>query len=465
MSDSVDRRDFLKKATSAGVSLGVASSAFAAARGGRAEGRVLGANDRINIGVIGVGGRGSYVGRAFSEYGKKNGDCLQIVAVCDVYEKRKKRAQEFFQKQGYTTDAYLDYNEVIGRKDIDAVIVATPDHWHAKIALAAMDHGKDVYLEKPMCHTNDEARQLINTVKETKRVLQVGSQTTSADQWYKAKKAIADGMIGPMLMSQGSYHRNSVEGEWNWPIDPNAGPEGKGEDFIDWKTWLGPAAKRPWDADRFFRFRKYWDYSGGIATDLFYHVVAPLNICWDEPQFPHRVMAGGGIYGGPTFQEKREVPDTFNVVADYAKGHSLVLSSSMANSQHIPGLIRGHHGTIIMVEHGMFESTTDFITVKPEVSRRYNRETKESTVKPMFADYKFGTEVIKIPVDNTTDMMTAHIDNFIKCMHSREKPHLDVETGARAMVLINMAVASYREGKVMYWDERKWKAVDKAPKA
>jgi predicted dehydrogenase len=272
-------------------------------------------------------------------------------------------------------------------------------------------------------------------------------------------------MIGPMLMSQGSYHRNSVEGEWNWPIDPNAGPEGKGEDFIDWKTWLGPAAKRPWDADRFFRFRKYWDYSGGIATDLFYHVVAPLNICWDEPQFPHRVMAGGGIYGGPTFQEKREVPDTFNVVADYAKGHSLVLSSSMANSQHIPGLIRGHHGTIIMVEHGMFESTTDFITVKPEVSRRYNRETKESTVKPMFADYKFGTEVIKIPVDNTTDMMTAHIDNFIKCMHSREKPHLDVETGARAMVLINMAVASYREGKVMYWDERKWKAVDKAPKA
>src|SRR5947209_3220069 len=143
MSESVDRRDFLKKAASVGASLGVANSALAAARGGRsAAGRVLGANDKINVGVIGVGGRGSYVGRAFSEYSKKNGDCLHIVAVCDVYEKRKKRAQEFFQKEGYTTDAYLDYNEVIGRKDIDAVIVATPDHWHAKIALAAMDSGK-----------------------------------------------------------------------------------------------------------------------------------------------------------------------------------------------------------------------------------------------------------------------------------------------------------------------------------
>jgi predicted dehydrogenase len=461
MSDSVDRRNFLKKATSVGVTMGVANSAFAAARGGKSSGRVLGANDKINIGVIGVGGRGSYVGRAFSEYGKKNNDCLQIVAVCDVYEKRKKEAEAFFTKQGYDCKSTLDWNEVVGRGDIDAVIVATPDHWHAKIALAAMDSGKDVYLEKPMCHTNDEARQLIATVKETKRVLQVGSQTTSADQWYKAKKAIAEGMIGPMLMSQGSYHRNSIEGEWNWPIDTNAGPDGKGDDYIDWKMWLGPATKRPWDADRFFRFRKYWDYSGGIATDLFYHVVAPLNICWDEPQFPSKVMAGGGIY---SFKD-REVPDTFHLIAEYPKGHSLVLSSSMANSQHIPGLIRGHEGTIIMVDHGMFERTTDFITMKPEVAREFNRETHQATKKPINPNYKFGLDEVKIPVDNSVDMMTAHIDNFIKCMRTREKPHLDVETGARAQILINLAVQSYRDGKVLYWDEKKWKAVDKPVKA
>jgi predicted dehydrogenase len=466
MSDSVDRRDFLVRAASVGASLGVAKTALAGRSGQAAAARrVLGANDRINIGVIGVGGRGYSDGRDFSAYGKKNNNCLQILAVCDVYEKRKRQSEEFFKSQGYETKGYLDWNEVVARNDLDAVIVATPDHWHAKIAIAAMESGKDVYLEKPMCHTSDEAHQLIDAVKKTKRVLQVGSQTTSADQWYKAKKAIADGMIGPMLMSQGSYHRNSLEGEWNYPIDKEAGPDGKGENYIDWKTWIGPAPKRPWDADRFFRFRKYWDYSGGIATDLFYHVVAPLNICWSEPQFPHKVMAGGGIYGGAAFQEKREVPDTFHLIAEYAKGHSLVLSSSMANSQHIPGLIRGHYGTIIMVDHGMFERTTDFITMKPEVSRRTNRQTGESSVDAMFQDYKFGKEEIRIPVDNSVNMMTAHIDNFIKCMRSREKPHLDVETGARAQVLITLAVQSYRQGKVLYWDEKGWKAVDKVPKA
>ncbi|MBS1871941.1 MAG: Gfo/Idh/MocA family oxidoreductase [Acidobacteria bacterium] len=458
MSDS-NRRDFLKSAASAGVTLGMAGSAFA--RGGKTSAsRILGANDRINIGVVGVGGRGNYVARAFNQYGEKNNNCLQILQVCDVYEKRKKEAAERFK-----CDGTLDWREVVARKDLDAVIVATPDHWHAKVALAAMDNGKDVYCEKPMCHTNEEVRQLVQTVKETKRVFQVGSQTTSADQWYKAKKAIADGMIGKMLMSQGSYHRNSVDGEWNYPIDEKAGPNAKGEDYIDWKTWLGPAQQRAFDADRFFRFRKYWDYSGGIATDLFYHVVSPLNICWDEPQYPTKVMAGGGIYGGPAFQEKRDVPDTFHLIADYAKGHSLVLSSSMANSQHIPGLIRGHEGTIIMVDHGMFESTTEYITVKPEVSRHRNRETGEVTKSAMFKDYKFGTDEIRIPVDNSKDMMYLHIENFIKCMHSREKPHLDVETGAKAQVVINLAVQSYREGKVLYWDEKKWKAVDKPVKA
>jgi predicted dehydrogenase len=454
MSDS-NRRDFLKKATSAGVSLGLANAAFAKTSSRASAGRVLGANDRINIGIIGTGGRGYYVGEAFANYAAKNNDACQITAVCDVYEKRKKRAAERFKCYGT-----LDWREVVDRKDLDAVIVATPDHWHARMALAAMDNGKDVYLEKPMCHTVDEARQLIDTVRETKRVLQVGSQTTSADQWYKAKKAIADGMIGQMLMSQGSYHRNSIEGEWNWTIDPGAGPNAKGDDYIDWKTWLGPAQNRPWDADRFFRFRKYWDYSGGIATDLFYHVVAPLNICWDQPQYPHKVMAAGGIYA---FRD-REVPDTFHMIAEYAKGHSLVLSSSMANSQHIPGLIRGHDGTIIMVEHGQFERTTDFITVKPEFAREFNRETKEVKRKPISPNYKFGLDEIKIPVEKQ-DMMYAHVDNFIKCMRSREKPNLDVETGAKAQVAISMAVQSFRDGKVLYFDEKRWKVTDKPPKA
>jgi predicted dehydrogenase len=315
-----------------------------------------------------------------------------------------------------------------------------------------------------MVHTNDEARQLVATVKETKRILQVGSQTTSADMWWKAKKAIADGMIGQMIESQGSYHRNSTEGEWNWPIDEKAGPDGKGDDFIDWNMWLGSqyklAPKRSFDADRFFRFRKYWDYSLGTASDLFYHVIAPLNICWDEPQFPTKVMATGGIYVFKTLpngKPDREVPDTFHLLAEYAKGHSLVLSSSMANDTHVPGTIRGHEGTIVMVEHGQFERMVPYITVKPQL-----RDGK-AIGGDAYAT-KFGTKDIQIPVDQT-DMMAAHIGNFLTCVRSREKPHLDVETGAKAVVVINLAAQSYREGKTLYWDEKHWKASDKPVKA
>ncbi len=212
--------------------------------------------------------------------------------------------------------------------------------------------------------------------------------------------------------------------------------------------------QRPYNADRFFRFRKYWDYSGGIATDLFYHVVAPLNICWSEAQFPSKVVAGGGIY---QFKDEREVPDTFHLIGDYAKGHSVVLSSSMANSQHIPGLIRGHAGTIIMVEHGMFEGSTPYITVKPE-------KKGKTFIDPEWAT-KFGNDKdFQIPVDQK-DLMKAHMGNFLECMRSRQKPTLNVEIGARAQVLISLAVQSYRQGKAMYFDEAKWKASDKPVKA
>lgn len=446
--DSLKRREFL---VGAGLA---AQSAYAAARpAAKSAGRVLGANDRINVGVIGVGGRGTYVAREFATVGKGEANA-QIVAVCDTYQKRINANKEYHSKDGGKCDGYLDYREIINRGDIDAVIVATPDHWHAPIALQAMDHGKDVYLEKPMCHTVDEARQLVATVKETKRVLQVGSQTTSGDQWHQAKRVISEGMLGNVLLSQGSYHRNSVEGEWNYKIDPEAGPDGKGENYIDWKMWIGNATKRSYDADRFFRFRKYWDYSGGIATDLFYHVVAPMNICWGEPQFPHKVMAGGGIY---QFKD-REVPDTFHLIGEYAKGHSLVLSSSMANSQHIPGLIRGHGATLTMVEHGRFEGFAPFLTLKAERGRG-----GAYVVPELEAKFKGETE-IKVPVKETNTMQT-HVGNFLSCMRTRQKPTLDVETGARAQVLITMAVNSYREGRVLYFDEKNWKVVPKPPRA
>ena len=422
-----------------------------------APGRVIGANDKINVGVVGCGGRGSYVARVFKKVGETETNPAKVVAVCDVYQKRVTMNKEF-----HKCDGTLDYREVINRSDVDAVLVATPDHWHATVALEAMDRGKDVYLEKPMCHTVDEARRLVNTVRETKRVLQVGSQTTSGDQWHQAKKAIADGMIGNMIMSQGSYHRNSVEGEWNYVIDKDAGPDGKGDNYIDWKQWVGPAQKRDWvkdlGADRFFRFRKYWDYSGGIATDLFFHVVAPMNVCWSEAQFPLKVMAGGGIHQFSKLNEDptkpdREVPDTFHLIAEYAKGHSLVLSSSMANSQHIPGLIRGHGASLVMVEHGRFEGFAPELTLKAEMRGK-------KFIVPELEDKFKGQAEMKIPVKNL-DTMDTHVGNFLSCIRSRQKPTLDVETAARAQVLISMAVQSYRTGKVLYFDDKNWKVVDK----
>lgn len=456
-SDEFDRRDFLRKTGGLGAGFVLASKAVAKTANKMNHARVLGANDCINIGVIGCGGRGRSDANSFQHYGEANHNACRIAAVCDVYEKRKRVAAE-----KYGAKAFSDYRELLAQAEIDAVVVATPDHWHARIALDAMDQGKDVYLEKPMCHTIKEVKQLADTVHETKRVLQVGSQTTSADQWWKAKKAIADGMIGKMIMSQGSYHRNSIEGEWNWPMDPDAGPDGKGENYVDWKMWLGPAPSRPWDADRFFRFRKYWDYSGGIATDLFFHVVAPLNICWDKPQFPTKVLASGGKY---VFTNDREVPDTYHLLAEYAEGHSLVLSSSMANSQHIPGLIRGHEGTIIMVEHGEFEGTTPNITVRPEIVRLPGKESEdEEPRRGPFPDYKFGSEPITIPVEQYNSMQ-AHVGNFLQCMRTREKPRLDVDTAACAQILISLSVESYREGRVKYWDEKNWKSTDKPVKA
>jgi predicted dehydrogenase len=445
------RRQFVKSAIGAGVALGAPSPTVFA------QEKVQGANDRLQLAVIGVGGRGRYLLRWVMETGGQMAPpapppwapppkppdprlAARVVAVCDVYEKRKREAQTFS-----GADGTLDYRQVLERKDVDAVIIATPDHWHARMALEAMAKGKDVYLEKPVTHTVEEARQVAEGVRRTGRVLQVGSQTTSSDQWWKARKAIQDGMIGDLVQSQGSYHRNSEEGEWNWKIDPEAGPQGTGESFVDWKMWLGEAPERSWDADRFFRFRKYWDYSGGIATDLFYHVMAPLNIAWGEAQFPHKVMASGGVYA---FKD-REVPDTFALLAEYPKGHSLVLSSSMANDTHVPGLIRGHEGTIMMVPDGRFEGRVDSIAVTPQsVARKKFKE-------------RYGT----IEVVLETEPRETHMENFLRCLRSREKPVLDADTAYRAMVTIGMSVQSYREGRVLYWDPRREKVTSEAPKA
>src|SRR5581483_495970 len=312
MAEKKTRRDFLKQtgtgaaaATVGGALLPKVAAAQGKAKHVFATGRVIGANDRINVGFVGCGGRmGTHIGYLVRR-AKEKGD-VQPVAVNDIYEKRKQHAREATGVD--EKSVYHDFNELCARKDIDVVVIASPDHWHHQHAMAALKAGKDVYLEKPMTYTIDEAREIAEAVKASRRVLQVGSQYTSMDHFHKAKQAIRDGLIGQVVWASGGFGRNvNKRGEWNYTIDPEAN-----EKNLDWKAFLGPAPKRPFDPARYFRWRKYWDYSGGIATDLFYHTISPLLLTIG-PQFPERVTSSGGIY----IQKDREVPDTFFMNVDY----------------------------------------------------------------------------------------------------------------------------------------------------
>jgi predicted dehydrogenase len=440
-SDETTRRDFMKQVAAGAVAAAGtvgAEQALGASRQAQStpRGRVIGANDRINVGFVGCGGRMNTHIRRIMERNKERGD-VQAVAVNDIWDKRKQRAREATGVE--ERSVHHDYRELCARSDVDVVVISSPDHWHHPHAMEALRNGKDVYLEKPMTYTVDEAREIVDAVQAGKRVLQVGSQYTSMDHFWKARKAIQDGLLGEVVWASGGFGRNrNQRGEWNYAIDPEATDK-----TLDWKAFLGSAPKRPFEPERYFRWRKYWDYSGGIATDLFYHVVAPLNICWGEAQFPHKVMASGGIY---IFnKDGREVPDTFHLIAEFSKGHSLVLSSSMANGQHIPGLIRGHEGTIVMVPGGQFESRVQHITVTPE-----------NIVKKAFVE-KWGKDAVEIPTEKRED----HMENFLRCVKTREKTVLDALTAFKAMTTIGMAVQSYREGRSLYFNEATQRVTDK----
>jgi predicted dehydrogenase len=288
----ISRREFFKRSAAL-------SSATAAA--GLIPARALGANDRINFGVIGLGNMGT--GHLRSLVKRSEADNIRCVAVCDVYQKRVDRGLGIVG----AVDGCRDYRRVIDRKDVDAVVIATPDHWHAKIAIDAMEGGKHVYLEKPMTLWSrlDQAIEVRNTVRRLKKVLQVGPQATSNPGVWQALEAIKAGRIGKVTWAQGGYNRNSRVSDFEAPpfvIDPDAGPQATGENYLDWDMWLGwrfgLAAKIPYNPWHFFRFRKFWAYSGGVATDLLYHKLAPLLLAIAGPdgEYPLRVTSSGGLY-------------------------------------------------------------------------------------------------------------------------------------------------------------------------
>jgi predicted dehydrogenase len=415
-SSSTSRRDFCKSAAGA-VLLSAASAA-----------RAAGSNDRIHFGVIGCGGMGTgHLGGLVKRADKDN---LQVLAVCDVYQRRLTRAQKISAAEGS-----LDYRKVLDRKEIDAVLIATPDHWHGKIAIDAMEAGKHVYVEKPMTHTVEQALAVREAVRRTKRILQVGPQATGDDGVWQAHEAIRAGRIGAVTWAQGSYNRNARICLFNehQKVDPTAGPDKSGEDHVDWDQWLGHkyglAPKIPWNPEHFFRFRKYWPYNGGVATDLLYHKLAPLllAICGPNGAYPTRVNAAGGLY---IEKDGRDIPDTFLLTIDYPQNFSVFLVSTLTNDTQIPDRIYGKYGTLDLGGSPLLRFNGDF--------------------KAEFQAKNDGKEEARLTTTQRRDM----VGNFVDVVRGKGALHCNVELGAATMVAIKLGVEAYRQRKTMNWDAR-----------
>jgi predicted dehydrogenase len=385
--------------------------------------RVLGANNRLRIGIIGCGGlaQGAHIPSLMR---MKEADNVEIVAVCDVYQKRLDQAAT-------TTGAapVKDYRAILDRKDIDYVAIVTPEHWHARMTLDAADAGKHIYCEKPMTWSIEQAKQVVKKIQQTNVKMQVGVQGMCDDSYETAQKYIKEGKLGRVVQAQIDYSRNYKRDFW---VSDEPDKDVRPGENLDWNAFLGPAPKRPFDLDRFLHWRRYWDYSGGIATDLFVHRITRVIRALDL-KFPTRVVAVGGKW---EFRDSAaEIPDTFNMMLDYPDGLSVVVLSSMANDAPIPHVLRGHEATL--------EFTRDGFVIRPQ--GRFNKEGD----KPEIVHKRTGGEDI-----------TLHHRNLQNAIRGGEALKCDVMTGYYGVVAVRLAIESYRRSKCMKWDARREKGVE-----
>ncbi len=404
----------------------LARRSFLGAAAAASASRVAGANERIGVGIIGVGNIGTrHLQRRLLPMMRRDG-ILDVVAASDIYDRAKFRAKEMI---GLSDgDVHHAYEDLLARDDVDAVVVATPDHWHARMAIDAMRAGKDVYLEKPMARTLPEAKAIAETVRETGRILQVGSQWVSDPAYSEARRMIRAGLTGPVVMAQSSYSSNHASGVWQYYVDEEANAS-----TVDWNRFLGGAPAQPFSGERFFRWRKYWDFSGGIATDFLYHRLSPLLYALG-PRFPVRVSAHGGIY----LFRNREVPDTYSTTVEYED--MLINLVGSCGSQASNTL----HGPAFFGQRAVISIKRGLVQAKPE--GLYAEEFRSRT----------GSEVVEVEVDNR-DQQTArtnHMLDFLRCVRTREKPIFDAWFGYQVMVAIRLGVDSYRTGRLMGFDPR-----------
>jgi predicted dehydrogenase len=432
------RRDFLRS-SAATVAVGAASASVmpTTAEGMR---RVQGANNRIIIGHVGVGGQGMAHVSLLKENateGLKNN--TEQVAVCDLYVRRVKNAQKTLNlPDNQTFEDYRKFLDSPLAKNVDAVWIATSDNWHAPIAKASMEAGKHVYCEKPMCKTIEEAFELWETSKKTKKLVQVGSQGCSDLKWHEAGKVVKEGKIGKVVMAQGSYCRNSKIGEWNYyKIDPDAGPKGQGDAYVNWDMFRKGAQPAEWDPHRYFRWRKYYAYGNGIVGDLFPHRLHPLMIAMNLAQtgtdgFPTRVSANGGIYGLDKREDDpskpdREVPDLTTLVVDFPGGPTMMLLGSTVNEQGLQDMIRGTKGTVYFGGNS--------VEVKPE--RVWAEEVEEYSAQAGDGEH-----------------IETHERNFLDCIRNGGTPNCNIDLAVRVQVMITLGDLAYQKGKTMHFDPK-----------
>lgn len=417
------RRNFLCTAASA-----AAVAAAAAPTHRRVNAAAKSPNDRLGIGVIGVGSRGNGHLREL-QWLRDNTKEVDIVAVCDVYRPRLQHAAET-----YGAKTYMDYRDLLADPNVDIVSIATPDHHHAYQAIDAVRAGKDVYCEKPVTHWRqfELTKRLASELRNSDRVFQLGTQGMSDSAWHQMKKLVQDGIIGQPILAECGYFRVGDWGERGMPIDdPNARP---GPD-LNWKAFLGDAPRRSFDVSRFFRWRMYEDYAGGPVTDLYPHSLTPvINIL--GVTLPSAVAATGGKFR----YEEREVPDTFNLLIDYPQKITVAVLGTQGNNYFGTGE-RGSAGRVPVIRgwDGTLTIEKDEIIFIP---------AEGSSKQPQ-----------RFPIERRENLLD-HWKNLLECCRSRKKDTFSpADLAYYTQTALIMGMLSFRKGKTARFDAEKERIV------
>jgi predicted dehydrogenase len=451
---AINRRSFLRAAGAASAATLMPGVHLLAAPEWELEqassAKPIAPNDHIQIALIGAGGQGQFdTGIAVQVPGVK------LVAAADCYDGRLTRCKELWGDDVFTT---RDYNEILARKDIDAVIIGTPDHWHKQASIDAMKAGKDVYCEKPMIHLYEDGPAMIETARSTKRILQVGSQRVSSIIYAKTKEILASGAIGQLNMVSAHWDRNSAMGAWDYTVPPDASPE-----TCDWPRFLGTAPKIPFNAEHFFQWRKWKAYGSGVAGDLFVHLFSGTHFVTGS-HGPTRGMATGGLR---YWKDGRDALDVMLGLFDYPEGFSLSLHVNFVDGgEESEGFtFTGSEGTLEIGWTGITVTRVPRETAPGYTIESFPRAMQEK----IMADYQkkypphsgqtslAGDEKYVAPKGYSDSY--DHFKNFFASVRSRQPVVEDAIFGYRAAGAALLSNLSIERGKVVNWNPDEMKLI------